>query len=244
MQTTYVRNKLYLHGAKVVLAALLLICGANTSAQTGKWIKKNNPNYDQRKLTYGFLIGIHSTSYRIQYSDVFVTQKFDTLHSVEPRWSPGFSLGFLVNYRVADFFDLRLMPTVAFYEHKLMYKYTDDTPNNERTVESTMVEFPLLLKYKSERRGNMRMYMVGGVKPGLEASAKRENVTSELEVTRMNLSAEFGFGFDMYYPLFKFSPEIRFSRGLVNMLDNTTNVYGQPLDKLQTNTITVYLIFQ
>lgn len=224
---------------------LLGICQAGFS-QKKRWVTKNNPNYDERKLSYGFLIGLHTTSYQIKYADQFVTPALDTVYSIEPDWSPGFSLGFIVNYRITDLLDFRVTPKVAFYEHTLRYRYTDETPTEEKLVETTMVELPLLLKYKSARRGNIRMYMIGGVKPGLEASGKKdmENISSNIGITSMNLSMEAGFGFDLYYPLFKFSPEIRFSRGIVNILENTTNKYGQPLERINTNTITLYLLFQ
>lgn len=246
MQTTHIRNKLHLLGTKVIIFAALCCMTTLAVGQRKNWVQKNNPNYDERKITYGFLIGLHTTAYQMKYSDRFVTPQFDTAYAVEAPWSPGFSLGFIVNYRLADLFDLRITPKVAFYEHRLKYLFTDDTPTQEQIVETTMVELPLLLKYKSERRGNIRMYMIGGVKPGIEASGKNriENATSELEVKGGNLNLDFGFGFDMYYPLFKFSPEIRFSKGLMNILDNTSNQYGRPLDRLNTNTITIYLLFQ
>lgn len=247
MQTTHIWHKFSVYGPKVAVA-LLLVLGFSQEgfSQKKRWVNKNNPNYDDRTLTYGFLIGLHSTAYQIKYADRFVTQDFDTVYSIEPGWSPGFSLGFIVNYRVTDLLDFRITPKVAFYEHTLRYRYTDETPTEEKLVETTMVELPFLLKYKSERRGNIRMYMVGGLKPGLEASGKKnvENVSTSLGVTRMNLSLDAGFGFDLYYPLFKFSPEIRFSRGIVNILENTTNQYGQPLQRINTNTITLYLLFQ
>lgn len=247
MQTTHIWNKLCLYGPKIAVSGLLLIAFCQEGfSQKKRWVTKNNPNYDERKLSYGFLIGLHSTAYQIKYADKFVTQDLDTVYSIEPGWSPGFSLGFIVNYRLTDLLDFRITPKVAFYEHKLRYRYTDETPTEEKLVETTMVELPFLLKYKSERRGNIRMYMIGGAKPGLEASGKKdvENRSSNLGVTSMNLSLEAGFGFDLYYPLFKFSPELRFSRGIVNILENTTNQYGQPLERVNTNTITLYLIFQ
>lgn len=248
MRTTHFWNKLGLHCTKVIVLLLFLVAAQHAEAQQKKtrWVKRNNPNYDEKKLTYGFLIGLHSSAYQIKYSDLFVTQEFDTLFAVEPKWSPGFSLGFIMNYKLADLLDLRLTPKVAFYEHHLLYRYTDDQANQEHFVETTMVEFPLLLKFKSERRENLRMYMIGGVKPALEASGKKklENSTSTLEVTGGNLSLDVGFGLDIYYPLFKFSPELRFSRGMVNILDNTTNIYGQPLQRVNTNTVTLYLLFQ
>ena len=245
MQFANVWNKLYLHRYKVIAIAVLMLCALQNEAQKTRWVEKNNPNYDNRKLTYGFLIGIHSSIYQIKYSDKFVTPALDTVSAVLPSWSSGFSLGFIVNYRLTEFLDLRLTPEVAFYENKVRYQFTNDPPIDE-TVENTVVEFPILLKYKSERRGNIRMYMVGGVKPGIEASGKKnvDQTKPTLEIKETHLNLEAGFGFDLYYPLFKFSPEIRFSRGMLNMLGNTTNEFGQPLQRVNTNTITLYLLFQ
>ena len=245
MQFTNIWNKLNLRRNKIVVVALLLLCAFQAEAQRKRWVEKNNPNYDNRKLTYGFLIGIHSSTFQIKYSDKFVTQALDTVSAVLPSWSSGFSLGFIVNYRLADLLDIRLTPEVAFYENKMRYQFTNDPPVDE-TVENTIVEFPILLKYKSERRGNIRMYMVGGLKPGFEASGKKniDQTKPTLEIKETHLNLEAGFGFDLYYPLFKFSPEIRFSRGLLNMLGNTENEFGQPLQRVNTNTITIYLLFQ
>ena len=186
-------------------------------AQKKRFDKRNNPNYDQRKLSYGFLIGLHSSAYQIKYSDTFTSQQFDSAYSVEPEWSPGFSLGFLVNYRITEFLDLRLTPTVAFYEHKLRYTYIEraETKTDEQLVESTMVELPLLLKYKSQRRENLRMFMTGGIRPGIEASGKKDlkNVTTVLEVKDLNVSLDVGFGVDIYYPFVQiFSRDSFFKR--------------------------------
>lgn len=244
MHTTDIWRKFNLHCAKIILLGLVLAAGVS-HAQKFKWAPRNNPNYDDRKWTYGFLIGLHTTSYQIKYADNFITDDLDTVHSVIPDWKPGFSLGFIVNYRVNDYLDIRLTPEVAFYEHTLRYNYTDGT-YQDQLVETTMVEFPFLLKYKSLRRGNVRMYVVGGAKPGIEASGKKEleNISDGLEVKNLNMSLEAGIGLDLYFPLFKFSPEIRFSRGVSNILDNTRNDYGKPLKYVNTNTITIYLLFQ
>jgi len=249
MQITDLWSKLCLYRTKVVWIVMLTVLGVLASAtsygQSKRWVRKNNPNYDERKFSYGFLIGLHSSALQLEYSDQFVTQDFDTVYAVQPEWSAGFSLGFIVNYRVTEFLDLRLTPKVAFYEHKLKYVFTNAGPL-DHLIETTMVEVPILAKYKSVRRGNVRMYMVGGIAPGIEASGKKdlESGTSRLELERFNVSLEAGFGFDLYYPLFKFSPEIRFSKGLPDMLGNRTNVFGQPLRRVTMNTVTVYLLFQ
>ena len=245
MQFTYLWNKLHLHRYKIIGSVLLILCALHSQAQKTRWVEKNNPNYDNKKLTYGFLIGIHSSIFQIKYSDRFVTRDLDTVSAFLPSLSSGFSLGFIVNYRLTEFLDLRITPEVAFYENKVRYQFTNDPPIDE-AVENTIVEFPILLKYKSERRGNIRMYMVGGIKPGIEASGKKnvDQTRPTLEVKETHLNLEAGFGFDLYYPLFKFSPEIRFSRGIVDILGNKNNEYGQPLQRVNTNTITLYLLFQ
>ena len=243
MHITHIWNKLDLHRTKIInssIICLLLICNLGYGQRN---VGMNNPNYDDRFLSYGFLIGLHTTSYQMKYSDEFLN--IDTLHSIQPKSSPGFSLGFIINMHLADYLDLRLLPKVAFYENEIEYTYVGGGAETQ-LVESTIVEFPLMMKYKSVRRGNIRMYLVGGVKPGIEASAKNniENEDDAIPVQKTNLSLDFGVGFDLYYPLFKFSPELRFSKGISNVLGDESNRFSQGIQSLNTNTITLYLLFQ
>src|SRR5260221_8473632 len=204
-----------------------------------------NPHYDDRKISYGFMIGLHTSAYQVNYSNQFVTPKLDTVHSVVGSYSPGFSLGFLVNLSLNEFLDLRVLPKAGFYQHKLTYYYTNNTSTNQ-FVETTMVEIPLLLKYKSMRRGNVRMYMVGGITPGIEASGKTaiQSSSDNLGINKLNLSLEVVLGFAFHFPFLTFAQELRFSGGLVNMLASDPSVYNIPIKRLNTNTISVYFIFQ
>lgn len=246
MRTIDFWNKLGLQRSKIVcIVVLATLASLSASGQSKRWVRKNNPNYDERKFSYGFMIGLHSSALQLEYDDKFVTPDFDTLYAVQPEWSAGFSLGFIVNYRAADFLDLRVTPKVSFYEHKIKYVFTNEVPL-DHLIETTMVEVPVLAKYKSVRRGNVRMYMIGGITPGIEASGKKDlqSTSGALELERFNLSLEAGFGFDLYYPLFKFSPEIRYSRGMLDMLGTRDNPFGEPLRRITMNTVTVYLLFQ
>lgn len=244
MQGTHLWHKFTLHRNKIVLMGLLLLC-SSAWGQSFKWARQHNPNYDERKISYGFMIGIHTSAYQVKYSDQFVTQSLDTVHSVLTPFAPGFSLGFLVNLRINSDLDLRLMPKAGFYDHQLEYNYTDESSQSQLT-ETTMVEFPILLKYKSMRRGNVRMYMVGGITPSIEASGKNDiqSSTEVLDIKQTNLSLDAGIGFDFYFPLFKFSQEIRFSRGIANLLGPDPSSFKEPLNRVNTNTISVYFIFQ
>lgn len=245
MQAVNIWHKFNIHRRKVILAAALVLLSCS-GAFSQRQVGVNNPNYDDRFLSYGFLIGIHTSAYQLRYSDEFVSRSLDSVYSITPKWSPGFSLGFIVNMRIADLLDLRATPKVSFYEHALEYQRLDE-PIIEELVETTIVELPILLKFKSERRGNVRMYVVGGVKPGFEASGKNDVESSgddNLQVKQFNTSLDLGFGLDIYYPLFKFSPEVRFSRGIVNILGSENNEFSAGLNSLNTNTVTLYLLFQ
>ena len=243
MRSTNFRNKFALLGYQITV--LLIFVSGFSYGQHYKWARRNNPEFDRRKISYGFMIGLHTSAYQLNYSDQFVTPAFDTVHSVQGSFSAGFSLGFLVNMRLNDVLDLRIMPKAGFYNHKLTYYYTNNT-TKQQLVETTMVEFPILLKYKSMRRGNVRMYMIGGITPGIEASGKNDvqSSTANLSIQSKNLSIDAGIGFDFYFPLFKLSQEIRFSKGITNMLGPDPSVYSVPLSRLNTNTISVYFIFQ
>ena len=245
MQATYVWNKFALRWQKIILTGLLFALPALGMCQSYKWARQHNAQFDNRKLSYGFVIGIHSSAYQVNYSDKFVTPKFDTLHSVMTPYSPGFSLGFLANLKLYDLLDFRIMPQASFFTHKLIYNYTNDT-RKELLIETTMVEFPILMKYKSQRRGNVRMYMVGGITPGFELSSKNgdSSISSSLEIYHSNVSLVGGLGFDFYFPLFKLSQEIRFSQGISNILGPTPSAYKDPINRLNTNTVGVYFIFQ
>jgi hypothetical protein len=246
MPTVDLRNKFALYSYKIGLTCLLLAALPQLGqAQLFRWTRQHNPEYDKKRITYGFSIGLHTSTYQVKYSNQFVSKPYDTVHSVTPVYLPGFSLGFLVNYRFNEVLDLRLMPKAGFYAHKLYYNYTN-APTQSQLVETTLVEFPLLLKYKSARRGNVRMYMVGGITPAFEASGKNDvgNSTAGLSIQKRNLSLDAGMGFDFYFPLFKLSQEIRFSRGIVNMMGDQHTIYQDPLSRLNTNTISVYFIFQ
>lgn len=241
MQATNTGYKFDIRWRKVALV-VLLCAGFLSRAQ-------NNPsdnliNYDEQWIHYGFLLGVHSSKYVIKHSDVFTSPAMDTVHSIIPGNLGGFKLGFIANMKVTDQLDFRSSITVGFYENDLLYRFTDNTDQRE-LKDATMVEFPLLLKYKSTRRGNLAMYILGGFTPSFEAASKsnKEDLIEKLELRGWNYAIEIGGGFDIYYPFFKFSPEIRYSYGLRNMLAGE-NDFSVGLSRLSTQNLTIFLTFE
>jgi hypothetical protein len=242
MQKAFFWNKLYIQGCKIAifLGLFLSFLKPGLSQST---VKINDPNYDKRRLHYGFLVGIHSAAYKLRYSRKFLDSA-STPMAINPRFTAGFSLGFIVSYSVGEYFDLRLLPSVGFYDYDLSLEYMDPAKNRITSASKTFVEFSALVKYRSVRRKNHRFYIVGGFKPGIEVTPKTdEYIKDELDVENTNLSVEYGVGVDIYYPLFKFSPEIRFSHGLNDMIAIPNDV-SRGIKKLTTHSISINLIFQ
>ena len=243
MQAFNTRHKLDIHRNKIV-ALLAMFIGFDVCSQNNP--TDYLPDYDDHFVHYGFMIGVHSAKYRIQYADVFETPQYDTLHSIVPGNLAGFKLGFVINFHLFEYLDFRILPTVGFYENDLTYRFRDLT-EIRHFRDATVVEIPLLLKYKSQRRGNYRMYLLGGLKPSFEAVGRghREDSSDKLDLERNQVNIEVGVGFDIYSQLFKFSPEIRYSYGLKNMLvQESESIYNAPLKKLTTHNLTVYFTFE
>lgn len=240
MALTNFWNKFYLLRKKGLVLLLLSFFTLN-NLFSQKYNEINLPNSDNHKLHYGFVIGGHASKFKIKYNNSFV--KDNSIISIKPVNSGGFSLGFLVNKRLGDYFDLRILPTAGFYENSLDYKYVDSSRDVRKTVEVTYAEFPLLIKYKSERRKNFRMYFIGGIKPSFEVTNKKTEEEEHLNIEKMNFSIEYGVGMDIYYPMFKFSPELRFSQGIVDMLAPSMSSYNKPLGVLKTHSVSLFLIF-
>ena len=244
MQNAHFWGKLNLFGKKVILIFLFTVVGIQVFGQRDRSI--NLPNYDDKWLHYGFYLGVEAFQYRLKYSDLFVTPEMDTVISINPDVTYGpVNIGFVVNFRLAEFLNLRLLPKFGINERKIVYTYASGGKETQ-IIEAVTMSFPLLLKYKSVRRGNYRMYLVGGINPSVRVGGKKDTNKEgdKLIIKDSDLSVEFGFGLDVYYPFFKFSPEIRFSRGLVNNLGSETNFYSKGINRLTTNSISLFLYFE
>ena len=243
MQDSHIWSKLHLYGKKIVLVLVFLVLSFQAFSQRDRGI--NLPHYDSRWLHYGFYLGIEAFQYRLKYSDLFVMAEMDSVISINPAVTYGpVNIGFVVNFRLAEFLNLRLLPKFGINERKIEYTYNNRTET--QIIEAVTMDFPVLLKYKSVRRGNYRMYLVGGINPSVRVGGKKDTNTEEdkISIKDSDLSIEFGFGLDIYYPFFKFSPEIRFSRGIVNNLSSETNFYNKGIDRLTTNSISLFLYFE
>lgn len=272
MQSTNFWHQLHLQGKKsfviLFLSSLFIAANCSTSQAQRAWMyeskrggnlnlyAKNISNRLMRDrsrllkpLSFGFFLAPLTSNYRAKFSDEFVQDGSFTpeglnsaLVSVEEQGAPSFSVGFYANLRLSEFWDFRVHTNASFYERKLIYTLASGEVIT-KVVESPMFELPLLFKYRSQLRGIKGMYLIGGIKPAFVLSRRTEE-EANIRPLSADLSIEYGMGFDVFFSFFKFAPEIRFSHGIVNVLDrDEVNAFSVPLQRLTTNTFTLYLHF-
>lgn len=217
MQTINLWNKLHLYGQKIAIAACLVMVFMTSSA-LGQNKKINLPKHDDNPLRFGFQLAAHMFDLRVRHTG-------GTGIMAVSHYSPGFSLGFTVNKALRDqLWDLRVTPTVAFNTRKVLFapprmgSDTANTAGEEAALGQTFIELPIMLKYKSLRRGNSRFYMTAGVIPSMEVGGKKaKDNPEEFLLKRQNLEVCYGLGFESFMKMFKLAPEVRFSHGLLNI---------------------------
>ena len=262
MQTTDLRYKFDLHWRKIILLVFLLIlCVASVFGQA-RFNEISKAGQDDKLLTYGFFLAGHNNYWRLKYSDEFLNNRVSSnIQSIVPIYTQGFSLGFLANLRLHDQLSLVFTPKVGFYEFRTdinVFGELDPAlinvpPNTEPTFsqntvvnEATMVEFPLFFKYKAQRFNNSRMFFTAGGSAMFRTKNQEEADIEELATLGRDFTIDLGIGFDMYFKFFKFSPEVRFSHGLMDMYreEATNPLYANHIQSLRRKSITVYLNFQ
>tara|TARA_B100000575_G_scaffold89059_1_gene70554 strand:- start:563 stop:1270 length:708 start_codon:yes stop_codon:yes gene_type:complete len=229
---------------KIFLFFVVLILHSNFIFSQSRRI--NLSGYDDVKTHFGFLLGLHSSYYRFDYSADYISPDFSDLHSIHSKSLPGFKLGFISDFSLYYPFDLRTLLQVSFSEFRMDYYYLDGSVFSDIRP-STFLESPILLKYKSKRRKNHRMFIIAGLKPSLEIGAKNKDEAGKdiLDLRSFDVSFELGFGSDIFFQLFKLSPEIRYSRGLRNILNKKNlNIYNRPIDKIIVHNISFFFTFE
>lgn len=233
-----------------MLFVSLLISGPinHVTAQESK-VPQNLPKYDKQWIHFGFVLGINSASFRMVESGDFKLQ--DSAYSIVPQSQSGLNLGILSNLHLGNHFDLRFMPGLSFVQRKLDYSFyypsTSQSPVLVKTVESTYLELPLNVKFKSKRIDNYRLYVIAGGRYSVDmiSQAKvKERDPDILKLKRKDYGLEIGMGADFYMPYFKFSPEIKMFSGIPNLLVDENTVYVNPLQSLRSKIFFISFFFE
>lgn len=266
MQTTHFRNQLNLRRSKVGFLILLLFGIGLPGFSQGLFGLTSTSGSDDQVLSYGFFLAGHTATYQVKYSEAFfdpTNTANNQVYSIFPKYTPGFSLGFIGILRFHDQVNLLFTPKISFYEYRVDVNYfvplTDNVPGNDNVAsnnlgyrteelvnEATMVELPLLFKYRSQRFNNTRMYFIGGGSYQFRTKSQDEANLDPIVTRGQDFTIEMGMGFEIYFKYFKFAPEIRFSHGLNNIYyaEKTPEDIRDVISSIRRKSITIFLNFQ
>jgi len=236
--------------ALIISFLFILAFGKMVDAQ---YFPKNLPKYDQKHWHFGFTLGMNSMDFVIRPVDHLELN--DTLMVIEPQASQGFNIGIVSNRRLGKFLDLRFVPTLSFGERSIKYIIKDGLGGEKtyiKSVESTYIDFPLTIKYKSKRLpgrwNNSRVYIMGGVRYSLDlASQRKKKGTSNEVVIKLNpndLMGTLGVGFDFFLPYFKFGIELQMAYGVLNLMSKEPNIYNTNIDRMTSKMTWITFTFE
>lgn len=233
----YQRKKSIFLKNLIFLLILIVPIPVNLLAQKEK--VKNDPTHDDRPIHFGFSLGLNAMDYRIKNapanvdSGVFVDDN---------KLSPGINIHAIGNLRLAKNFDLRVLPGISFGERFITYwnnktKSPSIYDSGAYKVQSSYIEMPILLKYKSNRLNNFRPYLIGGGNFRYDLAVKKEYDYKDqlIMIKPFDIYAEIGTGMDFYLTYFKLGVELKFSYGLTNILKRTDK-HGKIPDEYQKYT--------
>lgn len=209
---------------------------------------KNLPKYDHQWIHFGFSLGLNNADFIIRPSPDI--KMLDSVYVVESESQMGFNLGIVSNLRLGPYFDLRFIPALSFSQRNLEYTLVGKNSKpvlKIKNIESTFLEFPLNVKYKSVRINNGRAYVLGGAKFTIDL-ASQAGVEDEEEVIvklkKYDYSYEIGFGVDFYLQYFKFAAEIKLSIGINDMLVKDESLFSRSIDKLKSRIFSISFTFE
>lgn len=203
------------------ITLLTLICLAfsfsEMTAQTGRG-NYNFLDFQQKPYYFGITLAYNKSNYKVFQSKDLIAS--DSIQIVESVKGPGFNLGIVTNLKIGDYFDIRFLPTLSFAERNINYGVNTNRPSFNRKIESVFVELPFHVRYKSEPYQDMRLFVIAGVKYSFDvASDSRSRQADDLvKVAPTDFAIEAGVGAQFFFPYFIFSPELKFSYGLNNVL--------------------------
>lgn len=211
---------------RLTFILILLVSASVLSAQEKR--PRNLPAFDYKKLHWGFTVGLNSMDYAIKRNPAATNYLHADVIGFQPA---GFQVNIVSDLRLSDYWNLRFLPGINLGSRDVVYfepgswevaTYTvSGKTYNKMTIGSSYLDFPLLLKYRSERVNNYRPYVIGGISYRLDMSAKSSydpEGDDMILVKPSDFYLEVGFGIDQYLQYFKYSTEIKLAMGLRNIM--------------------------
>lgn len=191
---------------------------------------QNRPYIDERRFHYGFLLGLHMQDLELENNGYIDPVTGEQWYAEIDNYSPGFTVGVLGDLRLNKHLALRLSPTIHFGQRHAVYHEQNTGDEMTQVFKSTFISVPIDLKAAAPRYNNFRPYVIAGINPMVDLTARKHNA---LRLKPFDFYLEIGMGCDIYLPFFKLNPELKFCFGLLDIIQkNRSDLIDNTLEKI------------
>jgi hypothetical protein len=225
---------------KQIIISFLLLAALSSNAQKDF----NRPDHDDLPYYFGLTFGYSNMNLHTEKDPRFL--QYDSVLSVEPGASGGFSAGLMGTLRLSNRFELRVAPQLIIggaktFTYTLKYPNSLEAPVEKKTLPSTIFSFPLQLKFNSDRIDNFRVYVLTGLTydVDLASNSNERNAEDLIKLNKKDYGIEAGVGFNFFLKFVTLSPELKIHNGLTNIHDRDPNLkFSNVLGDLKSRMIT------
>lgn len=225
---------------KLFSIIIIILCIIPALAQ--KQVLKNIPYIDQRRLHYGFALGIDMANISFENSG-------NGWFAECPNLNPAFCVGLLGDLAITEDISLRSTPTLRFVSRDVTFVNPEKEKTTNQDLKSCYLELPISLKLATKRLNNYRPYLIAGASIQYDITKEKE---TPIVFNSFDYGIHIGLGCDTYLPFFKFCPELRFNLGLADMIDHERKglkdesmiQYTGAISKARNKSISLILYFE
>lgn len=229
--------------------AFLLICLSINTSVAQRNVVLNLPAFDKDFIHFGFYVALNNLGGKLTLNDQLLAS--DTIFGVNLKSYPGFTLGVVTNLHIGESWDLRAMfPSLVFGQRDFVYKLRNEQGRffeDKRIIESTYLSIPMELRYKSDRYGNFRTFVMAGGDISYDMVSQKNVAESDKSVIRLNrwdYSYMVGFGCEFFLEYFKFTPQLKWNFGLTNLLINDGTPFTNVIDQMKSRLFSISITFE
>jgi hypothetical protein len=243
---------------KKILFILLVLIPVSAVSQRAR--VRNMPEHEFQAVNFGFTLGLNTMDFRIKHSDFAFNYRDGQLRGFYGEVStltPGFNINIISNFRLSNHFDFRILPGVAFGQRRIDFYSmpresgvpggvdwdgrSEPILTSSQSIESSYLEFPFIFTYKAVRINNYKPYLLGGVNFRYDLA---KNFSPDdgvfLSLNSFDTYAEIGFGIGYYLPFFKFSTELKYAIGFIDVLNRRAAPGGVDESRYQNSIESLY----
>ncbi len=236
----------YLCSIQILIFCLIGFFPGDTQAQFNKG-NHNFREFQAKAYYFGLTFGYNHSNFQLQHSRRFILN--DSFNITEGLGGPGLNVSMVTNMKLGEYFDFRFLPGFSFVGRKIFFVNTTDEIEQVKSIEGVLVQVPLQVRFKSEPFHDMRMFVLAGAKYTYDVASnariQHEQAKRIIRLSPHDYSVEVGAGAQFFFPFFIFSPEIKYSQGIGNILIyNNKLTQSSVLEKVLSRTFTISLHFE